>query len=196
MQPSNKTESKSLLADLPSVSVIEGCKPDSLPDDLFDSAEPILLKGLVGDWPAVQRCVSLDDTAAYLSNFWSEKPVTAYVGDEQMGGRFFYNDDCTGFNYESQRAEIGEVFARIRDNENNPEHPYFYIQSLVLNEFFPGLRARNDLDFNHPDFADNEPSARIWIGTESIASAHYDLPNNIACCVVGRRRFTLFGHRI
>jgi hypothetical protein len=32
---------------------------------------------------------------------------------------------------------------------------------------------------------------KIWIGNRVVASCHYDAPNNIACCAVGGRRFTL-----
>src|SRR5690606_12864655 len=36
------------------------------------------------------------------------------------------------------------------------------------------------------------PLTSIWIGNPTLVSAHYDAPNNIAVCIAGHRRFTLF----
>ncbi|PSD25629.1 hypothetical protein C7E12_20065, partial [Stenotrophomonas maltophilia] len=32
----------------------------------------------------------------------------------------------------------------------------------------------------------------IWIGNRVTASCHFDTPDNLACCAVGQREFTLF----
>ena len=66
------------------------------------------------------------------------------------------------------------------------------MNSLTLDNCFPGLRADNDLSFDHQAFTNNQPLSKVWVGTESIAAAHYDVPSNLACCVLGARRFTLF----
>ena len=67
--------------------------------------------------------------------------------------------------------------------------PTYYIASLPVDAHLPGFRARNDLDLAAHGV--NAPPS-IWIGNRTIASCHYDAPNNIACCAIGRRRFTLF----
>ena len=115
-----------------------------------------------------------------------------YIAPPETNARFFYNDDYTGFNYESKRIPLGEIFSQIRASKNHPEHSYCYMNSLTINECFPKLHEHNNLTFDHAVFDDNKPLSKVWVGTESIAAAHYDVPSNIACCVLGTRRFTLF----
>ena len=67
--------------------------------------------------------------------------------------------------------------------------PTIYIGSTLIDACLPGFRKDNDLGFAAHGI---DPPPAIWIGNRTIASCHYDAPNNIACCVVGRRRFTLF----
>ena len=176
------------------VRVLEGVVPDQIPfDELLEANEPAILRGLVSNWELVKAGrASPEKAMELLERHSSGRPVGVYIAPSDTNARFSYNDDCTGFNYEHQSIELGEILAQIRANQGDPEHAYYYMNSLTLDESFPGLREQNDLQFNHPEFANNKPLAKVWLGTESMASAHYDVPSNLACCVLGPRRFTLF----
>ena len=176
------------------VPVLEGVKPDQIPfDQLFAAEGPIILRGLVSDWSLVKAGEQSPGKAMeILQSHSSKKPMGVYIAPPEAEARFFYNQDCTGFNYQSKYLQLSDIFAQIREAENNPDHSYYYMNSLTLDNCFPGLRADNDLSFDHQAFTNNQPLSKVWVGTESIAAAHYDVPSNLACCVLGARRFTLF----
>lgn len=174
--------------------MLEGVKPDQIPfEQLFAAKGPIILRGLVSDWSLVKAGEQSPGKAMeILQSHSSKKPVGVYIAPPEAEARFFYNQDCTGFNYQSKYLQLSDIFAQIREAENNPDHSYYYMNSLTLDNCFPGLRADNDLSFDHQAFTNNQPLSKVWVGTESIAAAHYDVPSNLACCVLGARRFTLF----
>lgn len=174
--------------------MLEGVKPDQIPfEQLFAAKGPIILRGLVSDWSLVKAGEQSPGKAMeILQSHSSKKPVGVYIAPPEAEARFFYNQDCTGFNYQSKYLQLSDIFAQIREAENNPDHSYYYMNSLTLDNCFPGLRAANDLSFDHQAFTNNQPLSKVWVGTESIAAAHYDVPSNLACCVLGARRFTLF----
>ena len=70
-------------------------------------------------------------------------------------------------------------------------HP-FYVGSTDIDLYLPQLRVENDLDLNGPSFEQHRPLMSIWIGNRTVATAHFDMTHNLACCMVGRRRFSLF----
>ena len=72
-----------------SVKRIANCTPSTIPPEVFDASEPVLLEGLVGDWPAVRGCGGLAEAGQYLKPYFTEHPVTAYIGPPSIGGRFF-----------------------------------------------------------------------------------------------------------
>ena len=67
---------------LPHVEILEGLKPQEIPDHVFESEVPLVLKGLVADWPAVQSCSqSFEAATDYLRDLWTDEPVTVYLGE-------------------------------------------------------------------------------------------------------------------
>ena len=170
------------------VEVIEGCGPGTIPARVFASEVPLLLKGLVAGWPAVAACrPSLAAAARYLSGFWIEQPVTVYAGDPGIEGRFFYNADFTGFNFRSGKAHLGQVLQKLDEDERGGTRSAIYVGSTPVDRWLPGFRAQNDIALPVSDAL-----ASFWLGNRTRVSAHFDFPDNIACVVAGRRRFTLF----
>ena len=173
------------------VRVIEGCRPDRFPlAELLAQSEPVVLKGLVNSWALVQAGLRSDDEAmSYLRSFYNGRTVGTYFGAPEIGGRLFYNDAVTDLNFDVRRAPLDEVLGHIREHMGDERPPTFYIGSTTIDACLPGLRKENDIAFREHGF---DPLASIWIGNRTLVSCHHDAPNNLACCVVGRRRFTVF----
>jgi hypothetical protein len=178
---------------VPPVRRLSGIQPDAVPfDELMAAQEPVVLQGLANDWPLVRRGrQSAHEAIAYLKGFDGGRPVVGYTGAPEIGGRFFYNADVTGLNFEAARVPLTEFLDRIEAHLGDEQPPSFYIGSTDLDGYLPGLRAKNDLRLDPALLGGNAPTVSIWIGNRTIASAHHDMSNNVACCMVGRRRFTL-----
>jgi hypothetical protein len=171
-----------------SASVLAGCKPDEIPATVFESDVPLLLKGLVADWPAVERCnESIESAYRYINGFWTGEAVTVYIGEQDIDGRFFYNEDFTDFNFRSGKAPLNQVFQKLAEEARDGKGQSIYVGSTSVDTWLPGFRAANDIALP----VDNA-LASFWMGNRTRISAHYDFPDNIACVVAGKRRFTLF----
>ncbi|MYF01181.1 MAG: hypothetical protein F4234_13630, partial [Gammaproteobacteria bacterium] len=119
------------------------CAGGAIPQKVFASTEPVLLKGLVSGWPAVAGCGgSIPDAARYLSQFWREEPVTVYAGDSSIDGRFFYNEDFTGFNFVAGKASLPQVFAKLTESDREERLSTLYIGSTPIDKWMPGFRAQ------------------------------------------------------
>ena len=174
--------------------VITGIAPDRLPiAELLEAGRPAILKGVARDWPLVRAGLESPERAiSYLKGFCGARPVTVFRAPAAVAGRFFYNDEMTGFNYESKRVPLGETLDRLQAQLGDPHAPSFYVGSTDVDIYLQGMRAENDLRLNGPMFENNKPIISIWIGNRTVATAHFDMTHNLACCMVGHRRFTLF----
>jgi hypothetical protein len=164
----------------------DGSQP--LPDEILAASTPLVLRGLVADWPLVQAGRrSAHDAEAYLRRFDGGATVLATHAAPAAGGRIFYNEDLSGFNFSTQLVGFAQVLEALRAHLDDPAPPILYVGSTTVDTCLPGLRGENDLNFGGRD-----PLASIWIGNRTRIPAHYDVPDNLACVAAGRRRFTLF----
>ena len=90
-------------------------------------------------------------------------------------------------NFRQIQSPLAPLFTAIAEAEGQPDARVIYLSSIDLHDYFHGLAEANSLPFGT-----RRPLESIWIGTRTIIATHNDVPNNLAVCVAGRRRFTLF----
>ncbi|HSC68680.1 MAG TPA: cupin-like domain-containing protein [Cellvibrio sp.] len=177
----------SAIAALPSIDMVETCS-GAIPDFVFSSSKPLLLKGLVKHWPVVIEAQTSPESAyRYICQFYNRELVNTAVGNSENDGAIFYNSDFTGFSYQRQRTYLDEVLQHIRRLEQAGSAQAYYVDSAPVDFCLPGFRAHNDLNLG-----EFKPRVSVWMGNKTRVSAHYDIPDNIACVVTGKRRFTVF----
>ncbi len=173
---------------IPHVDVLEDVSFERFHGEIRPAGRPVLLKGAVLGWPAVQAGrTSAEAAVAYLKGFDRGHPVETILGRPEIEGRFFYNERLDGLNFARMPERIGVTLDRILNARNDSRPPSFYIQSVSIPDYLPGFAQANWLPLLDPPVA-----PRIWVGNRITVQAHFDLSENLACCVAGRRRFTLF----
>jgi hypothetical protein len=165
-----------------------GVTPEIFARQIADGDVPVVMRGLAADWPAV-RAARLSDRAIadHLLGFAGGRDADVMVGPATIGGRFFYNDDLTGFNFERGVAPMPTLIEQLLAMAGLPGAPAIYAGAAAAEEHLPGWAAVNPLPLPSRDAV-----PRIWIGGPSRVSTHYDVSSNIAVVVAGTRRFALF----
>ena len=174
-----------------SIRVFEHAERGALPlDVLLAEGEPAVLKGIARDWGLVRAGLgSTQQAMAYLRDLDAGVPIQYSFGGPEINGRPFYNEDFTRLNFDVRRGVLSKVLDGIESHLDDPRPPVYYVASLLVDKALPGFSQANDLDLSARGI---EAPASIWIGNRVVASCHFDAPDNLACCLVGRRQFTLF----
>jgi hypothetical protein len=167
---------------------ITGATNASLTPELLCSSTPVVLRGLVKDWPLVKQAkISNQAAQSYLRQYYNQNKIRAFMADAIHRGRFFYNDDLSGFNFTPTTTSFDKVLDDLAKYEHMPAPPGLYMGSTALDHILPEFRQNNDLAL----LVDN-PLISLWVGNQSRIAAHYDVTDNIACVAAGKRRFTVF----
>jgi hypothetical protein len=146
---------------------------------------PVILRGLVKDWPAVRAAASPAAFRAYLARFDAGRDMEAFFGAPDIAGKYYYADGLEGFNFERRQMRLSAALDLMLSTLGRAGAASVYAGSLPVQDYLPGFAAENPMRLS--------PAApRIWLGHASHVSTHYDTVDNLACVVAGRRRFTLY----
>lgn len=149
---------------------------------------PVVMRGLAANWPAVRAARTSDRAIAdHILQFDGGQPASVMVAPSAVGGRFFYDDALTGFNFERTKAPMHALIAQILATQGVTGAPAIYVGAAAASDHLPGWAEANVLPLPKPDAV-----PRVWIGNQSRVSTHYDVSSNVAVVVAGRRRFCLF----
>lgn len=166
----------------------EGVSRAEFQAKILPGARPVVLRGLVSDWPVVRAArESAPALFAYLRRFDRGNSVPTMFAPPSAAGRFFFNQDLSGFNFQSSTAKLESAFSFLETYQDDQDASALAIQSVPVNSHLPGFQADNPMPLLDPSI-----EARVWLGNRVIVAAHHDPSENIACVVAGRRRFTLF----
>lgn len=161
---------------------------DPFQQQVVEAARPTVLRGLVADWPVVKAArESPRGLRDYLARFDGGAQVEAFFGDPAIRGKYYYNPGLQGFNFERQMMKLIDAVDSILAAVDQPAARSVYVGSMPANDCLPGFAADNPMPL-----VTSGGGPRIWLGTPSNISAHYDTFDNLACVVAGRRRFTLY----
>ncbi len=156
--------------------------------EVVAGCQPVVLRGLTANWPAVRAARdSPRALMSYLAAFDIGTRIEVFFGDPKIAGKYYYGEGLKGFNFERRMMAFGEALQAIIDAVDAPGAKSVYAGSAPCRECLPGFAPDNLMPLLAP-----ETLPRIWLGTASNVSSHYDTFDNLACVIAGRRRFTLY----
>ena len=107
-----------------------------------------------------------------------------------IDGRFNYNADFSGFNFERKLATLDQLLDLLL-RQRGHEQALFDVRGWDSDPEAPAIP--------HPEYSGDrcwiwqrDTLISLWLGNRTHTATHWDQSQNLACVVAGRRRFTLF----
>jgi hypothetical protein len=183
---SSPEEIGDLLSKLPGTAV--GSVKTAMELDLaVRAAKPLILRGLIEQWPALAAGRS---SPAKLNNYLKSMdrgiPGPVMEAPASTHGRFGYTSDLREFTFSTRQRGISETLDRIERQLDRPQAPIVAIQMVPLATHLPDFVQQNPMSILP------QIGPRLWLGGPVKTQIHNDRDHNLACVIAGRRRFLLF----
>ena len=158
--------------------------------EIVAKGEPAVFRGLVADWPAVEAGADGPEVLArMLQEAATDEPIQAWFAPPEVGGRFDYNADFSGFNFERRLATLEQLLDLLL-RQRGAEQPYsMYAGGIPIRKHLPQLIPTIPVPMLDMQ---RDTLISLWLGNRTHTATHWDQSQNLACVVAGRRRWTLF----
>ena len=130
---------------------------------------------------------TLNPTAAYFSKLYNGNPVQAFVAPPEIQGRYYYNANLDGFNFQQKTVGLSQILSQLIEQKDHPQPMSIYVGSTPTNTIMPDFMAENPLSL-----VDDTVIPRLWIGNQTRISLTMMFRKISPAVVSGRRKFTLF----
>jgi len=171
---------------MPSAPVAEKVDRAIFEHEIKPLNRPVVLKGLAKAWPCVERAAESPQALSnYLKMRDTGEMLNVSVCPAEFGGRYFYNADMTGFNFQNTRRTLSQVIDLCLGAGEGGDA--YYVQATEVDLAVPELAGHLGMSL-----LDAAVRPRLWLGNSLSTQTHFDMPDNIAVHVAGEKRFTLF----
>lgn len=161
---------------------------DQFHNEIVPGSQPAVLRSLVAKWPIVQAAHrSSRDAVDYLKGFDNESPLYTIVGDPDINRRFFYGEELRGVNFQRTQATLSNVLDNLVGLQGHESPHAIAIQAGSVRDALPDFERTNALPILPTSVAPT-----LWLGNSAVVAPHFDVHDNVACVVTGKRKFTLF----
>ena len=172
----------------PPVAEVEGVDRTRFDSEVRPAEQPVVMRRLAAGWPGVKAALQGDRAICdYLIGCGPTRQVVGMMAPAEVEGRFFYNAGFTGLNFTKHQGRLEGFLGELLRVAGDPAPAGLAVQSEIISELLPGFVEANPMPL-----LPRTVEPRIWLGNRIRVAPHYDLMENIAVCLAGRRRFTLF----
>ena len=152
----------------------------------FQSGRPFIVRQLHSEWILVKKGKESEtELKKYLHECSLKRDFIYAIGEPEQNGKIFYNKDM-GVNFVERKAALKTVLGYFDEIREAEEDVALYLSSLEIHKYFENLLTETPSYLN-----ENQYRAGLWIGNKIQVPLHNDFPNNVACVIGGRRKFTL-----
>uniref|UniRef100_A0A182QMN7 JmjC domain-containing protein n=1 Tax=Anopheles farauti TaxID=69004 RepID=A0A182QMN7_9DIPT len=143
----------------------------------YDKKEPAILKGIIDDWPAMERWHDPN----YLLTIAGERTVPIEIGSQ------YSNDDWSQKLMKFREFIEQNICSEAPSSKKRADHPAAYLAQHDLFDQIPALRR----DIVVPDYigrTDARPRIKAWLGPKgTVSPLHTDPCHNLLCQVFGSK---------